>query len=256
MARGARVVLVSLVVALVWAAPPVAQAQPGLPSSVLDLTNWKLTLPVASPGSDVAQEVKQPALNSYSDSFFHVDSSGKGVAFTGPVDGVTTSGSHFPRSELREMTDGGTKKASWSTTDGSHTMSVTEAVTELPLVKPQIVCAQIHSPDHDVIEIEADGLHSVRPGTVALGVRFEGTTQARLLDPTYVLGERFKITLKVRDGRIKVAFNDQTMLVLDESGSGMYFKAGVYTQSNASKGDVPPAAGQVIIYRLAVTHTS
>jgi poly(beta-D-mannuronate) lyase len=256
MDRKTAVVLVGLVVGLAWAAPAIAQAQPLLPSSVLNLTNWKLTLPVAAPGSDVAQEIKQPALNSYSDSFFHVDSTGKGVVFTGPVDGATTSGSHFPRSELREMTDGGTQKASWSTTDGTHTMSVTEAVTELPPVKPQVVAAQIHSPDQDVIEIEADGLHSVRPGTVALGVRFEGTTQARLLDPTYVLGQRFKITLKVRDGRIKVAFNDRTMLTLDETGSGMYFKAGAYTQSNPSKGDVAPAAGQVIIYKLAVTHTS
>jgi hypothetical protein len=256
MTRRTGVILVAVVSLLWWAAPPIAQAQPALPSSVLDLRNWKITLPVARPDSTVAQEIKQPALDSYSDSFFQVDSTGKGVVFTGPVDGATTSGSKYPRSELREMTDGGTTQASWSTTDGTHTMSLTEAITELPPVKPQVVGAQIHSPDHDVIEIEADGLHSIRPGTVALGVRFEGTTQSRLLDPTYVLGTRFRIQLKVAAGRIKVVYNGVTMLVLDDTGSGMYFKAGDYTQSNLSKGDVAPAAGQVIIYRLVVTHTS
>jgi hypothetical protein len=244
-----------LVVGLLLITAPVAHAQATLPSSVLDLTNWKLTLPVEAPGSEIAREIKQPQLNSYSDPFFGVDSTGKGVVFTGPIDGATTSGSNYPRSELREMTDGGTKNASWSTTDGSHTMSVTEAITELPPVKPEVVAAQIHSPDADVIEIEASGKNPLRPGTVKLGVRFEGTTQARLLNPTYVLGERFKITLKAAAGRIKVAYNDQTILVFDDNASGMYFKAGTYTQSNPSKGDEPPAAGQVIIYRLVVTHS-
>ncbi len=48
-----------------------------------------------------------------------------GVQFRAPVDGVTTSGSSYPRSELREMTDSGSSEASWSSTSGTHSPSPT-----------------------------------------------------------------------------------------------------------------------------------
>ena len=93
-----------------------AHAQTRLPSSVLDLTDWKLTLPVEAPGSETAREVKRPELHSFSDRFFrvHVDPTGSGVVFTAPVEGATLPGRATHCSELREMTNGGTGNASWS----------------------------------------------------------------------------------------------------------------------------------------------
>ena len=41
----------------------------------------------------------------------------------------------------------GKEKALWSNKTGVHTMKVTEAVTELPKVKPEVVAAQIHDGD-------------------------------------------------------------------------------------------------------------
>ncbi|WAP60112.1 hypothetical protein [Streptomyces sp. S465] len=40
---------------------------------------------------------------------------------------MTTGGSGYPRAELREMTDGGEEEAGWPTTEGTHTLVVTEA---------------------------------------------------------------------------------------------------------------------------------
>jgi hypothetical protein len=134
-------------------------------------------------------------------------------------------------------------------------MTVTEAVTELPPVKPQVVCAQLFGPATDLIEILADGRNPRLPGTVKLAARFHGTSQSPSLDPTYVLGQHFTITLTAEGGRISVAYNGVTKLVFDVGASGLYFKAGAYTQSNPDKGDVPPAAGQVIIYDIQVTHS-
>jgi WD40 repeat protein len=76
------------------------------------------------------------------DPYFRLD--GDRVAFRANAGGVTTSGSDFARSELREMTADGAEKASWSTTSGVHTLTITQAVTHLPDVVPHLVAGQVH----------------------------------------------------------------------------------------------------------------
>ena len=69
------------------------------PSQVFNLTNWKLTLPIGLLKSPA--EIKQPELGTYKiDPWFIVAPDG-GVRFRAPVNGVTTGGSNYPRSELR-----------------------------------------------------------------------------------------------------------------------------------------------------------
>jgi poly(beta-D-mannuronate) lyase len=215
-----------------------------------------LTLPQAAPGSRDAAEIKQPQLSSYADANFRVNQAGDGVVFTAPVGGATTAGSTYPRSELREMTGDGTQKASWSTNAGVSTMTVTEAVTELPPAKPQVVTAQIHDATNDVIEILADGRHPGGSGTIALTVRYGGVSQPEHLDDAYVPGTRYTVTLSAASGQITIAFEGTPKLTISTSRSGLYFKAGAYTQSNPTQGDIPTAAGQVVIYALKVSHSA
>ena len=73
------------------------------------------------------------------------------VAFVCPATGVTTSGSSYPRSELREMN--GSNLASWSNKAGYHRMEVHEAFMHLPTKKPEVVGGQIHDADDDIIEV-------------------------------------------------------------------------------------------------------
>ena len=73
------------------------------PADLLDLTNWKITLPIGSSGSPT--EIKQPQLDTYSvDPYFKLTTAKDGVQFRAHCGGTTTSGSSYPRSELREMT--------------------------------------------------------------------------------------------------------------------------------------------------------
>ncbi|HEX4250847.1 MAG TPA: polysaccharide lyase family 7 protein, partial [Pseudonocardia sp.] len=82
------------------------------PAQLLDLKAWKLTLPTGSAGSP--KEITQPALATFSSSpWFQPTSDCAAVVFRSAVDGVTTKGSSYPRSELREMGDGGSA-AGWS----------------------------------------------------------------------------------------------------------------------------------------------
>ena len=143
------------------AAPAPTPAPPGtaqVPGQLLDLTNWKLTLPTGQEGKP--EEIVEPELSSFTNDFFRLNDGRDGVVFTANAGGVTTSGSSYPRSELREMN--GQEKASWSNTAGTHTMRVREAVTRLPAVKPHVVAAQIHDAEDDVIEVRLEGQRPAR----------------------------------------------------------------------------------------------
>ena len=219
----------------------------GTPARVLNLTNWKLTLPIGS-SAHSASEVKQPALGSYKNStYFHLDDTGKGVVFRAHAGGATTSGSTYPRSELREMTDGGKKEAGWSSKSGTHVMTVTEAITAVPKVKPHVVAAQIHDGEDDVVMIRLERNR--------LFVEADGD-EVGVLDPAYVLGTRFTVELRATSAGIRVTYNGAKTVTYDKSGSGYYFKAGCYTQSNVDRGDKASAYGEVVIFGLTVKHSS
>lgn len=221
---------------------------PTYPSQVLNLTNWKLTLPTGPVESPT--EITQPSLNSFKqNTFFAVSADGTGVRFRAPVNGVTTSGSGYPRSELREMLNQGQTKASWSSTSGVHTMIIDEAITAVPFQKKHVVAGQIHDANDDVIVIRLE--------LPKLFVDINGAT-GPTLDNAYTLGKRFKVKFESSGGQIRIYYNDSPSpaYTLTQNVSGCYFKAGVYTQSNCTRESVCDASnfGEVIIYGLQVLH--
>ncbi len=218
------------------------------PSQVLNLTNWKVTVPLG--GSEKPTEIKQPVLATYKLDPWFIAVSG-GVRFRAPVNSVTTSGSNYPRSELREMTNNGAKNASCSSNSGTHTMFLEQAITAVPEKKKHVVAGQIHDSDDDIIVIRLE--------YPTLYVNVDGKN-LHTLDSDYTLGERFKVRFVVSDNQTKVYYNDSSdpIYTLSKSYSGAYFKAGAYTQSNCSKEDSSSCNsnnyGEVILYQATVTH--
>lgn len=242
---------------------PIAQATiaptnvpPGsatLPSQILNLTNWKLTLPTGN--NESPTEIKQPALSNYTnDPWFLVNAEKNGVRFRAPVNGVTTSGSGYPRSELREMTNNGTANASWSTLDGKvHTMTLEQAITAVPQTKKHVVAGQIHDAGDDVIVIRLE--------YPKLFIDINGA-DGPVLDSGYTLGKRFTVKFEVSNGQTRIYYNNSTTPshTLNKNYSGAYFKAGAYTQSNCESDKEGSALcksdnyGEVVIYKATVTH--
>ncbi|MDC7223645.1 MAG: polysaccharide lyase family 7 protein [Spirochaetales bacterium] len=217
-----------------------------IPSQVLNLLNWKITLPI-----DNAREILQPAFKTYvHPEYFYTTKENDGVVFRAPVqaDGTdaTTANSKYPRSELREMALGGKIRASWDTDNGRHVMKVVQAITHLPEVKNQVVAGQIHDADDDVVMIRLEGSR--------LFVEAEGVPVG-VLDENYILGTKFEVEIAAEKDEIVVTYNKDVEVKYPVHKEGCYFKAGVYTQSNLSKGDAPDAYGEVIIYDLNVTHS-
>ncbi len=221
-----------------------------LPSQILDLTNWKLQLPTNAEGTFTGRyaEVLQPALARYSLAPYFVVR-GDAVQFRAPTNGLTTSGSMYPRSELREMTEGGKTQAAWSTTDGTHTMTIEQAITAVPTVKKHVVAGQIHDGTTDVITIRLE--------YPRLFVDHNGS-HGNTLTANYVLGTRFTVKIEVAAGQIQVYYNGAATSAdtFARTGSSMYFKAGAYTQSNCQRETTcaPTNYGEVQISRLEITH--
>lgn len=222
------------------------------PAQILNLTNWKLTLPTGKSGSP--NEIKQPTLTTYKiDPWFVVMPNTRAVQFRAPVNGVTTSGSGYPRSELREMVNNGLSNASWSATSGIHTMILDEAITSVPQGKKHVVAGQIHDSSDDVIVIRLEY------PKIFINV---GGTNSYTLDANYVLGSRFNVKFVVSSGQTKVYYNNSSdpVYTLRKSYSNAYFKAGAYTQSNCSTESSKGGScndnnyGEVAIYNLRVTH--
>ncbi|MFJ1766805.1 polysaccharide lyase family 7 protein [Amycolatopsis sp. NPDC088138] len=216
------------------------------PADVLDLHNWYEGLPIGE--AENPKNVKQPELATYrADPWFTTTADCTGVQFRAAVNGVTTSGSGYPRSELRE-TDG-SKNASWSSTSGTHTMVVKEAVTHLPEDKDQVVAGQIHGSDDDLTVFRLEG--------TKLYVTKGDDTHYKLVTGDYRLGTVFEAKYVVSGGKVKAYYNGVLQTTITQKFSGAYFKAGAYTQANCDKS--APCSdgnyGEVVIRGLTVTHS-
>jgi hypothetical protein len=233
--------------------PPDAGA-PRFPAELLALTDWKLTLPVDADGgtSGRAREVSQPELATTDFApWFTLNAERTAIVFRAHHGGATTSGSGNPRSELREMKAGtqGKELASWSSTVGTHTLWIKQAITRLTNTKPHTVAGQIHDANDDVTVFRLEGTN--------LYITDGNTTRAHLLTSSYALGTVFTVKLRVSAGVITYAFNEVPVAGYSQtkSGSGWYFKVGDYTQSNPGTAtDAADAYAEVQVYDFKVTH--
>lgn len=209
--------------------------------------NWKLTLPLeGNKGS--AKEVFAPFVD-YPGCFERMpDGSFK---MTAAVDGFTTKGSSYPRSEFREMNLDGSK-AAWSTTSGKHSMVYRAAVTEFPPTKQQVVTGQIHDDEDDVIMIR----HTNDKKIIEV---IQDTTKYGILDDNYEVGQIYTITITAQDGKIVVSYkkeggSEKVINIPNMKYTGCYFKTGCYTQSNLSKEPSGKGKGIVRLYSALVSH--
>jgi hypothetical protein len=215
------------------------------PGKILDLSVWKLTLPLDTPHPGRPDEIVAPQLTTFiAPGIFQANDDATGVLFRAPCTGFTTSGSGYPRCELREMRPGGKDESDWDTTDEAiHSLVAALAVTHLPAVKPHVVCAQIHDAKDDIMMIRLEGKK--------LFVERTGDKDVEL-DKNYQLGTLFNLKIEAGGGHVRVFYNDAQKLDWAVARRGCYFKAGCYAQSNVKKGDLPEDYGEVLIRQLQI----
>ncbi|WP_083531184.1 polysaccharide lyase family 7 protein [Pararhizobium antarcticum] len=212
-------------------------------STSIDLSYWKLTLPVNNDGivSGVGDATERTDLLGFAmPPYFEVASNS--ISFMAPTNGARTGGSNYPRSELREM-DGQGDEYQWRIADGGH-LAATLVVDELPMTsasKPgRIIIGQIHGPDDELCRLYFDNgklyFMDDKAGEAMEETQFDLVDTAG--NPTNIrLGDEFSYTIDV-DGKSLVvsATHEGTTYSATDIISrfwvdkDLYFKAGAYIQ--------------------------
>ena len=221
------------------------------PADVLDLSNWKITLPISlDSNSNKATEIKQPQLKTYSNSeYFRLNAAKNGVLLKAIAGGARTSTSTaYARSELREMQGDGTESAAWSCDNTDHGMYLEQTLLHTTTSKPEATIAQIHDSKNDLMMVKYFG-PSFANGSTDIGkleARFNNDKITKLLDSTYKIGDPMTIDVAVSSGgNVNVTYKNLRSGVTSSTGTvkltgiigSCYFKAGVYIQA-CSKTDI------------------
>lgn len=208
----------------------------------------------------MAYEVKN--LSGYvNPNYFYTGSDGA-MIFKAPVEGATTSGSRYARSELREMN--GSERAAWTIKQGGFmkaTLKVDQAPTLFNGTKGRVIVGQVHGQDDELVRLywEKGTLYFVNDIAGATGreARFALTNKAGSR-PDVALNERFTYSIDVTIDRVKVTVlaDGQTYTASDTinqawRSDAFYFKAGAYLGVNETQG---VGYGQTSFYGLKFSH--
>jgi len=266
-----RIIILGLVL---WVAGQGSSAwalNPSLPpGSNFDLTHWKLTLPTGSSG-DPTEITPTQLAGGFTNVNFYTAADGS-MTFWCPVDGVTTSGSSYPRSELREEINGLVDDdAYW--TIGQFPVSELTATLQVQQYpndqsKQRVIIGQIHGSSFPFIKLvyEHDSGRGVIVGqinqnTTSSDTEADYTIASGVADITTNTTFSYDIKTVVSNGiatlYVSVNGGGPTGIVesawINGSNNGLYFKAGDYCQESGTSSTL---GGQVAFYALSVTHGS
>jgi len=247
----------------------------------IDLTNWKVTLPVGNPTSVKPPEILDYATNETLKPFFYNDSiDGSLVFYTYPKE--STPNSSYSRTELREQMVSGSDHINWTFADGGRMrgeLAVPEISQDNQGNNHRTIIMQIHgrltNEQRDLIGENDNNAppvlkiywHDGRIRVKTKIVKDLSDTPEELLHtsawvddegyfmPVTVGHDRFTLEVIVTNGRMEVILNDEYSKVYNDihiQKWGIfenYFKAGNYLQTREQN-----AFARVKYYSLEISH--
>lgn len=210
-----------------------------VPPSQFDLSKFNLQLPIDKNNSIMI--IKGADIAQFSSENFYFAPEDSSIRFFCSSDGKTTQGSHYPRTELREINE-------WHF-DGQHSLQVKMAVLQQPS-SGKIIIGQIHghSKGTEALKIWWNN------GQVQVGFKKEvdDKEQRVTLLKNVPLGQTFDYSIRQNNSDVEVKIGPQTTTFhFGDSWKSelVYFKAGNYLQDNGS----PVSSGLTAIYHIEVS---
>lgn len=203
----------------------------------IDYSAWKLNLPVDATGGTLGGSLTIGKIDKNYQCVPYFRQLENSIIFHVPTDGATTSGSNYPRSELREMING--KEAAWKV-DKTSTLEATVRIVELPKTVDgklgKLVIGQIHGPSDELCRLYYDNGKVYFKDDKA-GTDYKETT-FKIDVPNIELLKWFSYKIQVRNKKLSVSITHSNGTTVTKSetissfwtGKSMYFKAGVYLQ--------------------------
>ncbi|HUI05467.1 MAG TPA: polysaccharide lyase family 7 protein [Verrucomicrobiae bacterium] len=256
--RITRRLLASLVTVCLTAAVSRALDPSQPPGGNFDLSHWKLTLPVDSSGgtNGTATEIPTAQLVAgYTNAAYFYTGADGAMVFWCPVTGATTSGSDYPRTELRELLNPSDSSVNW-VGYGTHLMDAQCQMIQVPSTK-KVIIGQIHGytgAARPLLKLQYNN------GTIDALVKESpnSDTDTHFPFPSNVgLSNNITYQIKMADGLLSMVVNGSTQSVnvfqTDPAWTNqtLYFKAGNYCQDNSG----PSTEGALVsFYALTVNH--
>lgn len=181
----------------------------------------------------------------HNDNIFPVGTTQEWCRFRVRIDGPTTGGTTYARSELREMDTDGTTQKTWSTATNTHRLKATIRVPSLtPFTKPTMVFGQIHDGTSDLVQVCTQ--LNATTSKVEGKLRINGTSSGRpTLDLDFRELEEHTYLIEMAGGVLRVYWDDlnnPVHITTDIAASTTaYFKVGCYpnTDETTDTGTLP-----------------
>lgn len=231
-------------------------------ASGFSFSDWTLALPVDSNGNKTgaASNIERLPIYQGSEYFRPMDDA---LIFRAMVDGATTKGTKYARSELRELTDG--KLAAWNLKQGgtmTATLKIDEAPTYFDGTTGKFVIGQIHGKDDELVRLYWDNGSVYFKNDQAESSNREMTFDLLAADGTKAsisAGEVFSYKIDAVGNSLQVSvfadgqvYSSTTAINTIWQPDKLYFKAGVYLGVNETQGS---GAGQATFYALDFGHS-
>lgn len=243
--------------------------------TVMDLSNWKLTLPVdedyfandggdGNTADDEAFQVDGDDVEGFEvDQIFFYDEEDEAMVFQADVAGATTGSSSYTRSELREVNDDGSN-AAWTVSEGGNlaaSLKVTSVATRDDGEPGEVIIAQIHGEDDELARLYYNSDGEVYFANEQTGTDGEERTfyfeNAAGEQPDVSLDEDFSYNIEVKndeldiqvyaDGEVYWAVAtdgvDPTEITSAWDDDTFYFKAGVFNGVSDEAGKLEEGSG-------------
>lgn len=233
----------------------VALVKPSEPGQLLDLSKFKLQLPVGN-GKGGVVEILPEELKTYSSPFFFVDDGSKAATFWCPVNGNHTTHSKYPRTELRELIE-------WSASNsGAHTLNATAAVSKAP-PSGNVVVGQVHGTRSDhcgvVLELEWESssgslearLRDANCNTVSKNVGYDIHIGTPFSYSVIVEGSTLTVSTEWQYSGSTRRKTTGPYSLTQPLNQSLYFKVGDYVQDTGSSSTV---GGEVQVLKLHTDH--
>jgi len=230
---------------------PTTPTAPPVPGDSVDLTGWKLSIPVENDDGN-ATTIEPAAVSAP----WMTENPGGGLTFWAPSQGATTKNSDHPRTELNSLTN-------FTAGQGTHRLTASVTLLQVPQDGQGIILGQIHGADEIssvpyVMLRYQDGGLKVVVKQVQDGDKHINYTLLKKVD----LNSRFDFTIS-DPGNGSLTFsatdNGDTQQVVAPipatfKGETVRFQAGDYQQADDPAG--PKDGGRVIFHRLQAQSTS
>ncbi|MGK2911124.1 MAG: polysaccharide lyase family 7 protein [Sphingobium sp.] len=231
-------------------------------ASGFSFSDWTLALPVDSDGKTTGASSNIERLPTYQGSEYF-RSGDDSLVFRAMVDGATTKGTKYARSELRELTDG--KLAAWNLKQGgtmTATLKIDEAPTYFNGTPGKFIIGQIHGKDDELVRLYWDNGGVYFKNDQAGPSNREMTFDLLAADGTKAsidAGEIFSYKIDAVGNSLQVSvfadgkvYSSTTPINAVWQPDKLYFKAGVYLGVNETQGS---GAGQATFYALDFGHS-